>query len=284
MPRPFAWSLAVALPLWSAASAGGATLRGTWLAEVRAELAKQTAFAPAPMDERAIAGLPEPMRRYFARCGFLGRPAMRNARFIWGEFEMKRGRDQGWMPVQVSQFNQVPDPARLVFLHSRIAGLLPFNGRDKYQDGHGHMLIRAMGLFTVADARGAHMDASAMATFLAEAPLHPSAALQPYIRWEPIDSLSARAVFTHAGRSVSGVFRFNAEGEFTAFETADRWQDGHDDAPIPWFVTAGDYADMGGYRLPTRLTATWREKAGDFRYFRGRLAKAEYDVNEVEEP
>lgn len=258
----------------------GATLHATYLAEARAELAKPTPFDRSPMDAKAIAGLPEPMRRYFARCGFQNRPAMRNVRLDWSEFSLKLKRDKGWMPVSVRQFNQVSDPARFVYLHARIGGILPFNGRDKYQDGHGNMFIRLMGLFTVADARSAHMDASAMATFLAEVPLHPSAALQPYLRWEAIDSLSARAVFTHAGRSVSGIFRFNPDGEFIAFETGDRWQDGHEDGPVPWFVTAGEYRDLGGFRLPTRLTATWREAAGDFEYFRGRLAKAEYDVEE----
>ncbi len=278
MTRRDIWSLGFALPLLAAVSGRGATLREIYMSEVRAEIAKAAKTDSAPMDAKAVSGLPEPVRRYFATCGFLGRPAMRNVRFAWAGFEMKRARDKGWMPVVVLQFNQVHEPARLVFLHSRIAGVLPFNGRDKYQDGRGRMLIRAMGLFTVADAHGDHMDASAMATFLAEVPLHPSAALRPYIRWEPIDSLSARAVFTHAGRSVSGIFRFNREGEYIGFETGDRWQDGHEDAPIPWSITAGDYADMGGFRLPTRLTATWHEKAGDFQYFRGRLAKAEYDV------
>jgi hypothetical protein len=194
LPRPSPLSLAFALPLLAAVSGRGATLRQTYLDEVRSELAKTAAFVPAPMDARAIAGLPEPVRKYFSRCGFLDRPAMRNVRLDWAEFEMQRGRD--------------------------------------------------------------------------------------YLRWEAIDSLSARAVFTHAGRSVSGVFRFNPEGEYIGFETGDRWQDGHDDAPIPWSITAGDYADMGGFRLPTRMTATWHEQAGDFRYFRGRLAKAEYDVGE----
>jgi len=205
---------------------------------------------------------------------------MRTARLTWAGFEMKRGREKGWMPVEVKQINLVPEPARFVYLRSRIGGFLPFNGLDEYRGGHGRMRIRAMGLFKIADARSARMDASAMATFLAEVPFHPSAALQPYLRWEPIDSLSARAVFTHAGRGVSGIFRFNPEGEFIGFGTNDRWQDGHDEGPIPWSVSAADYRDMGGFRLPTRLTATWHEKQGDFEYFRGRLGKAEYDVGE----
>lgn len=271
---------ALTLPLIAPASARGGSLRETYLSEARAGLARTSAPDPAPMDAQAVAKLPDPLRRYFARCGFLGRPAMRNVRLTWAEFGMKRGKDEGWMPVEVRQVNLVPEPARFVYLHSRVAGIAPLNGLDEYRDGHGRMRIRALGLIKIADSRSAHMDASAMATFLAEVPFHPSAALRPYIRWEPIDSLSAKAVFTDAGRSVSGIFRFNAKGEFIAFATQDRWQDGHEDGPIPWSVSAGEYRDMGGFRLPTRLTATWHQQDGDFEYFRGRLAKAEFDVEE----
>jgi hypothetical protein len=280
MLNRFPISAALTLPLLALGPAHGATIRATYLTEARAELAEQAALHPALMDAQAVARLPDPLRRYFERCGFLGRPAMRTARLSWAKFEMKRGKGKGWMPVEVRQINLVAEPARFVYLHARIAGILPFNGLDQYQGGHGRMLIRAMGLFKIADARSPHMDASAMVTFLAELPFHPSAALQPYLRWEPIDSLSALAVFTHAGRSVSGTFRFNAEGEFIAFASNDRWQDGHEGGPIPWSISAGEYRDMGGFRLPTRLTATWHEKDGDLEYFRGRLAKAEYDVEE----
>jgi hypothetical protein len=266
----------------------GATLHGTYLKEVRAELAKPLAFEPAPMDTAALAALPEPVRRYFSICGFAGRPAMRNARFTWDEFKMRRGRGKGWMDVKVDQFNDAAGPARFVYLHARLGGLLPFNGRDKYQDGHGSMIIRALGLIKIADAESAHMDQSGLATFLAEALMLPSAALRPYMRWEAIDGLSARAFITHAGRTVSGIFRFNDAGEFTAFDTDDRWQDGHDDAPIPWRIEASGYremggdmgVDMGGFRLATDYKAIWREKAGDFQYFRGRLGKVEYNVGE----
>ncbi|MEO7425157.1 MAG: DUF6544 family protein [Fibrobacteria bacterium] len=257
-----------------------ATLHGLYLEEVRAELAKAIAFEPAPMDAAALAALPEPVRRYFSACGFADRPAMRNARFTWDEVKMRRGRGKGWMRIKMDQFNDAAGPARFVYLHALLGGLLPFNGRDKYQDGHGSMIIRALGLIKIADAASAHMDQSGLATFLAEALMLPSAALRPYLRWESIDGLSARAIITDAGLSVRGIFRFNGAGEFTAFDTDDRWQDGHDDAPIPWRIKASGYRDMGGFRLATEYKAVWIEKAGDFEYLRGRLGKVEYNVEE----
>lgn len=257
-----------------------ASLRGTWLREVRAELSKPARLAPPVMDGEALDSLPIAVRAYFRKCRFAGRPPMRNARVTWDEFSIRMGRDKGWMDVSVRQFNSVADPSRLVYLHSRIGGIVPFNGRDKYQDGHGHMIIRALGLLKVADSRSDRMDRSALATFLAEIPWVPSAALQPYVRWEHVDALTARAFVTHAGHTVSGIFRFDDAGDFLSFETGDRWQDGKDDAPIPWIIRASEPRDLGGFRLPTEYTATWLEPEGDFEYFRGRLGKVEYNVEE----
>ena len=203
---------------------------------------------------------------------------MRNARITWDEASMRLGKGKGWTNVRMEQFNAVEDPARLVFLHARMGGFLPFNGRDKYQDGHGHMLIRAMGLIKVADTKSRHMDQSALATFLAEILWLPSAALQPYVRWDHIDGLTARATITHGGNTASGVFRFDDAGDFLSFETGDRWQDGKEDAPIPWIIRASEPRDLGGFRLSTEYTATWREPGGDFEYFRGRLGMIEYNV------
>jgi hypothetical protein len=269
-----------AAALMGLSSAGEATLHGTWQREVRAELAKPALVAPAVMDEAALAALPIPVRNYFRKCRFAGRPSMRNARVTWDEFSIRMGRGKGWMNARVEQFNAVADPTRLVYMHSRIAGILPFNGRDKYQDGHGNMLIRAMGFIKIADSKSRHMDQSALATFLAEIPWVPSAALQPYVRWEHIDGLTARAVMTHAGNTVSGIFRFDDAGDFLSFETGDRWQDGKEDAPIPWIIRAAAPRDLGGFSLPTEYTATWREPEGDFEYFRGRLGMVEYNVEE----
>jgi hypothetical protein len=65
------------------------------------------------MDAAALAGLPEPVRRYFAACGFLDRPAMRTARLTWDAFEMRLAKGKDWTPVRVRQFNRVDEPARL---------------------------------------------------------------------------------------------------------------------------------------------------------------------------
>lgn len=264
-----------------AALAGCASLQRQYGDEVRAEIAKHPPEKPSAISETDIASLPAPLQRYFRRCGLVGRPRMANARVVWSEANLRRKRGASWMPMACRQFNSVAEPSRIVLMNARLAGFLPFEGRDKFQDGHGNMRIRLLKILTVGDVSGERMDQSALVTVLAEALLVPSAALQGYIAWEPVDSASARATMTWGGRSVSGVFHFDSTGEMSRFVTDDRYQDGAPvDAPIRWTALAEDYVERDGFRYPTSMRAVWNESGGDFEYFRGRIERLEFDVLE----
>jgi hypothetical protein len=130
-------------------------------------------------------------------------------------------------------------------MESHIWGLFPFEGRDKYQDGHGNMLIKLMKLFTVADDKGKEMDESALVTILAEALIVPSYALQSYITWMAIDSMAAKATIRFRETEVSGVFYFNEAGENIRFETNDRYQSQKDGShkKIKWIAVPGNYQE-----------------------------------------
>jgi hypothetical protein len=248
--------------------------------EVRAELAKPAPADPGILTDSAIARLPAPVRRYFRFAGYVGRPSPRNARVTWGDFRLKRGRDKAWMPLSCRQFNSVAEPMRIAYMSGRLFGVMPFEGRDKFQDGHGHMLIKAGGLFTVVDEKSRKLDESGLVTVLAEALLVPAYALQPYMRWEELDSLRARATLNWNGITASGIFHFAPTGESTRFETRVRWQQGADSLPIPWSGYSTDYAERDGIRFPRGMRAVWHERGGDFEYVQGRIERIEFDVEE----
>jgi hypothetical protein len=192
---------------------------------------------------------------------------------------LKRSHEADWMEVACEQLNAVPEPVRLVLMRGRVAGVVPFEGRDKYQDGHGHMLVRVGHVLTVADARGPHMDVSALVTVLAESLLAPSYALQPYATWEVVDAQRAQARFTFGGASVAGTFHFDDAGLCTQFYTEDRWQDGRRPRRVPWSAQLGAYRrGADGLLFPTELRGTWHEPDGDFTYARGRIAGITYNV------
>jgi hypothetical protein len=256
------------------------SLKNKFLSEVNTELAK---YPKLPVDvflEEDIVHLPPPVQRYFEYCGYLSRQKSFNARIDWEEVFLKMGPGKKWMHLDCYQFNAVLTPARIVYMKSRIAGFFPFEGRDKYQDGHGSMQIELLNLWRVSDVKGPEMDESALVTLLAEALLVPGYALQPYIRWEPIDACQARATISHNGTEVSGIFYFDAQGAFLRFETNDRnWtlKDGSF-KKIRWSGIVDAYRIVDGLRLPASFRAVWHTPSGDYEYFRGKIMRVEYNI------
>jgi hypothetical protein len=78
--------------------------------------------------------------------------------------QLKRSQDADWMELSCQQFNSVAEPMRIALMKGRMAGVIPFEGRDKYQDGHGNMRIKVMKLLTLGESKGSYMDESALVT------------------------------------------------------------------------------------------------------------------------
>lgn len=246
--------------------------------EVRDELARTRRADRVIFTEAAVAHLPAPVRRHLQVCGWMGRKAPVNARVVWSDFRLKMARGKPFMPLSCRQFNAAQEPVRIAFMGGKLAKVIPFEGRDKYQEGQGHMLVKVGGLFNAVDEKSRKMDQSGLVTVLAETFLLPSYVLQPYIRWEEVDSLHAKATLAWNGLSVSGVFAFAPTGENIRFTSEDRWQQGNDSATIPWSGIPSDYVEKDGLRFAGGLSAVWHEKGGDFEYVRGRIDRIDYDV------
>ncbi|MEY4512036.1 MAG: hypothetical protein RLZZ450_4158 [Pseudomonadota bacterium] len=246
--------------------------------EVAAELAKRGKRLVRNIEERELAGLPAPVQRFFRASGLVGTPHTLNARIVWRELLLRRSRRSLWMKLCCEQFASVPEPTRIALMTGKLGGVLRLEGRDKYQHGHGQMLITLMKVITVADARGRYMDESALVTLLSELPLVPSFALQKYLTWTAIDDRSARASITDHGLTVSGTFHFNDADECVRFDTDDRWRSGKTPRRTPWSAYFGGYETRGGLRTPYELSATWHEAAGDFTYARGTLESIAFNL------
>lgn len=254
------------------------TLRKVYRDEVSAELDRHPALPAPPITESDIAPLPAPVQRYFRASGFVGRPHTNNARIIWREMLLKRSRDASFIRLDCQQFNSVAEPTRIALMTSRIGGLIPFEGRDKYQQGHGDMRIKLLKIFTVGETKGRHMDESALVTVLSEALLAPSYALQGYLKWSAVDDHAASAELRYAGLCVRGTFFFNEADELIRFETSDRWQDGRPPKKYPWSAQIGGYKVRNGLRFPTEVSATWHEPGNDFTYVKGTIEAVEFNV------
>lgn len=241
--------------------------------EVRSLFAKA---APGPAEVlRAdeVEHLPPPVRHWLIASGAVGREKARTVRLMQAG-ELRTGRDAPWARVEAKQYFSVPAPG-FVWLVSTTLNGLPVMGRDHYLDGRGQMLITLAALAPVVKAQGPALDQGAMLRFLGEIVWFPSAAVQPWLRWEPVDSDSARATMSHAGVTASGVFHFDREGRSTGMN-ADRYFYRPEGSTLEkWEVVSTEWKSIRGIVMPTRGDARWKLSDGDLSYYRWEILDVE---------
>lgn len=241
--------------------------------------ALQAHAAPAPagvVTDAMLLDLPEPVQRYLRYSGVVGKPLVSTVH-LKQTGQMRLSPGQPWMPLTAEQYFSVRPPA-FVWDGTLRRGPFPFaRGRDMHFDGAGHMLIKAGGVVTVADARGPEMDQGALMRYLSELIWFPTAFLGEHIAFEPLDETSVRVTLTDQGRRVSGTMHFDGEGRFTRF-VAQRYRsvDGGYELTT-WAADALEYGERGGLMLPVRTQATWALPDGDFTYIDLTVTEVAYE-------
>lgn len=243
-------------------------------------------FQPSDGSEKVftkedISHLPDPVQRYIEYCGFIGKPVPMNAAVVWADSHIKMAPDKNWMKLKTIQFNSVEDPFRIAYMKARMFGVFPFDGRDMYSGGQGHMYGKVANLITVFDEKEPEIAQSALLIILAEALLVPGYALADYISWEPIDDYSAKARMVHKGIDVSGIFYFNETGEMTRFETGDRYylhpEKGNE--LTSFSAEVGNYKKQGDLKIPGSLLAVWHLNSGRYEYWKGNISEIKYNIS-----
>ena len=221
----------------------------------------------------SIANLPEPVQRYLHHCGFVGIPMTNHAEIIWHDSHIKMKPAQKWMRLKTYQHNFVDEPCRLAYMRANMFGFIPFEGRDKYQNGGGQMFGALGRMIKVFDARDAETSRGAAIVVLAEVLLVPLYAIQPYIHWEAVDDLTANARLVHKGIDVGGTFHFNDKGEYIRFTTNERPfsspKGGYEQQS--YTIEIRSYQHQGDIRVAGEVAAIWNLPEGDFEYWKGTI-------------
>lgn len=227
-----------------------------------------------------ISHLPEPVQHYFRYGGFIDKPMSGVTEILWADTRIKLGPDQAWRDLETRQYNFTASGSRLAYMNARMAGVIPFEGRDKYHNGQGHMLGTLGRLIKVFDNQSREVTLGGAVILLAEALLEPSIALQDYITWEHIDERTAGATLHHGDITVSGIFRFNEAGEFIRFESNDRPYEVSSGVhePKPFSIDLREYHEADGLKIAGRVFATWHLEEGDFTYWDGRITGIKRNV------
>jgi hypothetical protein len=259
-----------------------------FLAEVaRLDLPAAPALRPN-VTEADLEPLPPAVQRYLRFMRVPARP--RTWSFLLGQTGTFRlGRDKPWIPCECWQYDSSPDISRVFHIRMRL-GPLPVLARDTYLDGHGRMLARALGLFTVADGIGEAYDVSELVTWLNDAILYaPSMLLRPRVAWHGVDDATFAVTLADRGHTVHARVVLDERGAPREFHTSDRFVEDPFDPQHPLirghWMTPTDEWDLSGERpLPRHGKAVWILPGGVHEYADVRVTTIAYDLAPGEAP
>lgn len=190
---------------------------------------------------------------------------------------MRTEPNKSWMPFQAEQYFVTEEPGFIWNAKINAAPIFHIAGRDKYDDGHGNMLIKILSLFTIGDATGKEIDQGTMLRYLAEMMWFPAVALNDYIKWEEIDKKSAQATMSYRGVTASAIFIFNENDDIDSFSAQRYGEFGGQYSLETWSGSVKEIKVMDGIRIPTKGEVTWELETGDFTWLEWEITEIEYN-------
>jgi hypothetical protein len=273
------WGLAVLSVL-----ATGALLVA-WFTSLSREFATRRAEAMATslpesnvLTEADIAELPEPVRRYIAVSGSLGKPRTVQIEMVI-EAEISDAPNAAPMAGPVKLYQRFDQPRRLFLMESWMKGL-PVKVLHDFNFDNATMSVRLAGLINVVDLHGEDVTRTETVTILGELCVFaPSLLADPCLSWSEIDATHAGVSFTLGPNTVSAVLTFDQGGDLVDFRSEDRGALQADGSLqlIPWTTPVRNYRDFDGRRIATDAEAIWHYPEGSFTYLRLRIV--EYCTN-----
>jgi len=231
-----------------------------------------------PIEEKDLEGLPEPVEKFLRYTQIIGKERIQTVRLrMKGKIRLKP--KQKWMALKAEEYYSI-DPPSFVWL-GRIFPFPPLSvaARDRYCSGKGSMKIKLLSLFTAADEKGIDMDEAALVRYVNEMMWFPTAYLNDNIKWEPVDSRTAKVTIADQGLEVSAVCHFNERGEMVDF-VAERYnsESGNKEE---WHTPIHEYSEFDGLMIPCKGEALYRRDSGDFSYIRLELIDLSYNKNQT---
>jgi hypothetical protein len=262
--------LLVAIAGW-----GSSRFESTFIGDVKAHLRLSNAIRPELLTEADMLHLPAPVQKYLRYCGVVNRPKVKNVRI---EMEGRmRSKKQDWFPFSVVQYNFFDEPARLFFMKGKMFGVM-VPGYHDYQHETARMNIKLFGLFAVAQASGAAMNRAETVTLFNDMCLMvPASLIDQRIEWIPVDSLSAKAIFTNGTNKITATLFFNTQGQLINFISDDR-TDVNGMKQYRFSTPVKEYILLNGITTMKYGEAVWHYPEGEFVYGEFNLKSIEYNV------
>jgi hypothetical protein len=252
--------------------------------ELQARLAAaQTAVAPATYDPAELAGLPDPVQRYFETVLTPGQPLITAVSISHsGTFNMSETAEQ-WRPFTSEQQVVTQRPGFVWDARISMAPALTAFVHDAYVAGEGILTARLFGLLTVMEQSPTpELAEGELMRYLAEGAWYPTALLPGQgIVWEAVNETQAQATLHDSDVTVTLLFTFNNEGLIDTVSADGRYreQDGVQVA-TPWQGRFWQYEQRDGMLIPLAGEVSWLLPTGPLPYWRGDIEAIRYDYTQ----
>lgn len=187
---------------------------------------------------------------------------------------MRTTPDGRWMAFSARQSLSTTEPRFAWRARFRFAGLPLIEVTDYLAADRGGVTGRLFGLLPLfRNDSGADMFRGELARYLAELVWNPDAVLaNPFIDWQALDDRTLAASVRHADQPVTVRFGLDKQRDITRISCDRRPMLSRGTVRyLPWFARCGDYAEIGGRRIPRHGEAGWRLDGRDFIYWRADL-------------
>ncbi len=226
--------------------------------------------------EKDIEHLPLPIQKYLRYAGVINKEKVNNVRIVFGVEMREKGKD--WFKATSVQYNFFDEPTRLFFMKGKMFGMT-VPGYHRYVEANAAMDIRLFGLFSIVKQSGEIMNKTETVTLFNDMCLMvPATLIDKRIQWEPIDSLTTKAVFTNRGISISAILYFNEAGQLINFTSDDRTAI-TDMKQYRFSTPVAGYKNINGINVMTGGDAIWHYPDGEFVYGKFKLKTIQYNLS-----
>jgi hypothetical protein len=237
--------------------------------------------SPSRFDVRELGGLPAPVQRYFRAVLTDGQPII-TAATLWmtGSMNLSATAEQ-WKPFTSQQQVVTRKPGFLWDARVAMFPGMPAHVEDSYIAGHGRLMAKVLGWFTVAQSEGqGEIARGELMRYFAESPWYPTALLPSQgVQWQAVDDAAATATMLDGPITLTMLFRFGDAGLITSVHADSRGAGvGKDGRMVmrPWDCTLSDYRAQDGMLIPMAGEAAWVRPEGRKAYFVGRITSLRY--------
>lgn len=240
--------------------------------EVKELFAQSKSISDKIYHPQQLADLPVPVQRYFKHILKDGQSYISYAR-IKHDGQFKMGFDKDWLNIKGEQYATTEKPG---FIWKGTTA--QFVARDMYIGNQGRLIASIFSLYNIVDAKGESYNQGELLRWLGESVLYPTNFLpSEKLKWQPINSKTAKLTFNHNGLTLFFICTFNEVGEMTEMETKRFLDEKHLET---WVIKSSKYRKVNNVIIPTIFDVLWRLEKGDFSYAKFNITEIEYNIPE----